>query len=414
MPGEASETQIQELELVVERDPSTALYLPLAERLRDMGRVEDAIRLCEARKTRPGRGVGDSIVLGRCYLADGRLAEARSEFEAALRLDRENVIALKALAGILAHEGRHTVAVELYRAVCRIDPGDLESQTALHQITSGEFAEVSPADVVVGQGDLGWHPVRLPREEDHMADLAMGLRMIDTFETPAPAAERAAERGLREFSLDDLDRKKPASAPEASGAPGAAPAAPVSPIPPPPAPAASAGPAPAAPRHSDLEVYDVPTPVRPEEERLEGLGAPIETNPAQARPARDDEAPPARDDEKRVFAMPAPAQAPPRAPGAEPVRAPGAEPVRAPGAEPVRVPEPEPVRVPEAPRPQLAPPADAASPQPAAAPGEATPELEAAAQGAEQGKRDEAAYKPGVSGNRSAFQDWLRRLGGGS
>ncbi|HLQ66693.1 MAG TPA: tetratricopeptide repeat protein [Candidatus Limnocylindrales bacterium] len=361
MPGEASETQIQELELVVERDPSTALYLPLAERLRDMGRVEDAIRLCEARRTRPGRGVGDSIVLGRCYLADGRLAEARSEFEAALRLDRENVIALKALAGILAHEGRHTVAVELYRAVCRIDPGDLESQTALHQITSGEFAEVSPADVVVGQGDLGWHPVRLPREEDHMADLAMGLRMIDTFETPAPAAERAAERGLREFSLDDLERKKPAPAP---GGSGAASAAPVSPSPPP-AVAGPAAPPPAATRHADLELYDVPTPVRPEEERLEGLGAPIETRPAQARPARDDEA--------RVFAMPAPS-----------------------------------------PRTQLAPPADTAPPEPAAAPGEATPDLEAAGQGSGQGKRDEAAYKPGVSGNRSAFQDWLRRLGGGS
>jgi tetratricopeptide (TPR) repeat protein len=406
MPGEASETRIRELEMVVERDPSTALYLPLAERLRDMGRVEDAIRLCETRKTRPGRGVGDAIVLGRCYLADGRLAEARSEFEAALRLDRENVIALKALGGILAHEGRHARAVEMYRAVCRIDPGDLESQTALHQITSGEFAEVSPADVVVGQGDLGWHPVRLPREEDHLADLGMGLRMIDTFDAPAPrpTAERRKDSGFREFSLDDLDRKKPAAPPAvpaasstgaaapaapAASSPAAEPAAPAAPTSPasssaggsveaphppapawrapmpsrpmPPAPPESVPASPPAPAHhrsdrlDSLERYDVPTPVAPLEESQAALGAPIESPRARAVPPTHE---------------------------AEPADAPAA--AEAPAA--------------------LEPVATAASP---AAP---TPDPAPEAPSSEEETR---SYKHGVSGNKSAFQEWLRRLGGG-
>lgn len=206
MPDQLHETWTKELEALVERDPATALYLPLAERLREDGRVDEAIRLCEARKNRPGRGVGDAIVLGRCYLADGRLNEARSAFEAALALDRENVAALKALAGILAHEGRHAAAVDLYRAVCRVDSGDLESQTALHQITSGEYAEVCPADVVVGQGDLGWQPVRLPREEENLSDLGLGLRTIETFETAAPESGGQRARSLRELTLEELER----------------------------------------------------------------------------------------------------------------------------------------------------------------------------------------------------------------
>src|SRR4051812_46520316 len=152
MPEGASETRIKELELIVGRDPATAMYLPLAEQMRDTGRVEEAIRLCESRRNRPGRGVGDAIVLARCYLADGRLGDARAQYEVALALDRENVVALKALAGIIAHQGNPARAADLYRAVCRIDPGDLESQTALHQITSGEYADVCPADVEVGQG----------------------------------------------------------------------------------------------------------------------------------------------------------------------------------------------------------------------------------------------------------------------
>ncbi|HEV8128858.1 MAG TPA: tetratricopeptide repeat protein [Candidatus Eisenbacteria bacterium] len=206
MPEGASETRIKELELIVERDPATAMYLPLAERMRDAGRVEEAIQLCESRKNRPGRGVGDAIVLARCYLADGRLSEARAEFEAALALDRENVVALKALAGLFAHQGNPSRAMDLYRAVCRIDPGDLESQTALHQITSGEYADVQPPDVVVGQGDLGWQPVRLPREEDHLKDLALGLRMIEDFEPGGVPAARSRDPHFRELSLDDLER----------------------------------------------------------------------------------------------------------------------------------------------------------------------------------------------------------------
>lgn len=209
MPDQLAETRTKQLEAMVERDPSTALYLPLAERLREEGRVEEAIRLCEARKNRPGHGVGDAIVLARCYLADGRLGEARSEFEAALALDRENVSALKALAGILSHEGRHARAIDLYRAVCRVDPGDLESQTALHQITSGEYADVCPADVVVGQGDLGWQPVRLPREEEHLSALGLGLRTFETLgespEAAVPDSEWERARSFQELSLEELE-----------------------------------------------------------------------------------------------------------------------------------------------------------------------------------------------------------------
>src|SRR2546427_8055663 len=86
------------LERIVSQDPSSPLYLPVAERMREQGRVEEAIRLCEERRGRPGHGVGDHIVLGRCYLAAGRLTEARAPFEAPLHLDRENLVAPKGLA----------------------------------------------------------------------------------------------------------------------------------------------------------------------------------------------------------------------------------------------------------------------------------------------------------------------------
>ena len=201
------------MERIISQDPSSPLYLPVAERMREQGRVEEAIRLCEERRGRPGQGVGDHVVLGRCYLAAGRLPEARGQFEAAVALDRENVVALKALAGILSHEGQHGAASDFYRAVCRIDPGDLESQSALHQITSGEFPEVRPPDLVVAQGDMTWQPVQPPREEEYLPEISLGLQTFESFDVEAPKPYEAKVQDFQEMAFDRLDVEH--TAPEA-------------------------------------------------------------------------------------------------------------------------------------------------------------------------------------------------------
>ena len=207
------------LERIVSQDPTSPLYLPVAERMREQGRVEEAIRLCEERRGRPGQGVGDHVVLGRCYLAAGRLTEARAQFETAVELDRENVVALKALAGIFSHEGRHGAASDFYRAVCRIDPGDLESQSALHQITSGEFPEVRPPDLVVAQGEMTWQPVQPPREEEYLGEISLGLHTIESFDVEPPKPYEAKVQDFQEMSFDRLDV-------ESSAPPAVEPAAP--------------------------------------------------------------------------------------------------------------------------------------------------------------------------------------------
>ena len=202
------------LEEIVAQDPNSAVYLPHAGDLLGRGMVAEATRLCEERRNRPGKGIGDHIVLGRCYLADGRLPEARGEFERALALDRENVVALKSLAGICSHEGNHAAAGDLYRAVCRVDPGDLESQSALHQITSGDYPEIRPPEVVVGQGDLSWQPIRMAREEHHLPELALGLRTLESNEAeplrPSPSSIEAGRAAVPSvptpiLSPDELD-----------------------------------------------------------------------------------------------------------------------------------------------------------------------------------------------------------------
>ena len=225
MSEDARNDSIAMFERIASQDPSSPLYLPLAERMREQGRVEQAIQLCEGRRGRAGQGVGDHIVLGRCYLAAGRLAEARAQFEAAVTLDRENVVALKALGGILSHEGQHGSASDFYRAVCRIDPGDLESQSALHQITSGEFPEVRPPDLVIEQGETTWQPVQPPREEEYLGEISLGLHTIESFDVEAPRPGRVNVQDFQEMAFDEVETTVP-SAPAAARAQIMAPAPP--------------------------------------------------------------------------------------------------------------------------------------------------------------------------------------------
>jgi|GEM_PF-3321057 len=247
------------LEHIVSQDPSSPLYLPVAERMREQGRVEEAIRLCEERRGRPGHGVGDHVVLGRCYLAAGRLTEARAQFESAVELDRENVVALKALAGILSHEGHHGEASDFYRAVCRIDPGDLESQSALHQITSGEFPEVRPPDLVVAQGDMTWQPVQPPREEEYLGEISLGLHTIESFDSEPPKPYEAKVQDYQEMAFDRLE---------------------VEPIGSPPAPVSVAPEAPAAEASATQDdVIEAPRETEPAERSVESE-VPVEPDPS--------------------------------------------------------------------------------------------------------------------------------------
>src|SRR6185503_7267726 len=95
------------VEAIIAKDPASALYLPYAERLIEDGRLEEAIALCEQRKRRPGRGVGDHIVLGRAYLADGQIGPARAEFKDALDLEILGVrLLLEEQALLFGREGR--------------------------------------------------------------------------------------------------------------------------------------------------------------------------------------------------------------------------------------------------------------------------------------------------------------------
>jgi tetratricopeptide (TPR) repeat protein len=99
-------TEIEKLERRYAENPQGLTFAPLAEIYRKNGDTGRALELLQAGLELHPNYIPASIVLGRCHWDTGDLPAAEAAFSHVLRLDDENVIALKSLADINERLGR--------------------------------------------------------------------------------------------------------------------------------------------------------------------------------------------------------------------------------------------------------------------------------------------------------------------
>jgi tetratricopeptide (TPR) repeat protein len=103
-------TEIEKLERRYAENPQGLTFAPLAEVHRKNGEVARALELLRAGLELHPNYIPASIVLGRCHWDQGDLPAAEAAFSHVLRLDDENVIALKSLADVSERLERFTEA----------------------------------------------------------------------------------------------------------------------------------------------------------------------------------------------------------------------------------------------------------------------------------------------------------------
>jgi tetratricopeptide (TPR) repeat protein len=114
-------TEIEKLERRYAENPQGLTFAPLAEVHRKKGDVARALELLKAGLELHPNYIPASIVLGRCHWDLGDLPAAESAFAHVLRLDDENVIALKSLADINEKLERFTEAQRWLNRLISID-----------------------------------------------------------------------------------------------------------------------------------------------------------------------------------------------------------------------------------------------------------------------------------------------------
>jgi tetratricopeptide (TPR) repeat protein len=118
-----------ELEERVSRNPQSSAFPRLADSYRLAGDLPKAIAICsEALMAWPDNITG-RLVLGRCYLEQNSFDLAIDEFKAVCRIDRHNLAAIKMLADIFSKHGQEQQAGDLYRLLARKSP---ENQSIAH------------------------------------------------------------------------------------------------------------------------------------------------------------------------------------------------------------------------------------------------------------------------------------------
>lgn len=142
-----STSEIAKLERLWRENRQGFTFAPLAEAYRKMKDPTRALEiLAEGMAQRPDY-IPASIVLGRCHLDLGDDAQAQHAFQHVLKLDSENVIALKALAEISERQGHLDDAAGHLRGLLEVDRSNDDARFHLARLETriAEGEETSPA-----------------------------------------------------------------------------------------------------------------------------------------------------------------------------------------------------------------------------------------------------------------------------
>jgi tetratricopeptide (TPR) repeat protein len=205
----AALTRVEELKQKFEENPRR-YFAPLANELRKVGDLAQAIAICRAHLPNQPAHVSGHIVLAQALHEAGEIDESRATFAAAVELDPENLIALRYMGDIARGAGEYGEARSWYSRVMDSDPRNHEIARILRELES------APNDADVGDHaadtDAATAQLTADRRDEGPAVAGRGPGDAWSQSSFAPPAE-ATEHDAGEPSIDAeaaLDAPEPA------------------------------------------------------------------------------------------------------------------------------------------------------------------------------------------------------------
>lgn len=145
-------SRLDELKRALTRDPSSRQFLALADEYRRQGQVDDAIVTLQRGLEQSPEAVAGHVALGRLLQHQGRIEESLSSYHAALRLDPQNLVALRHAADLYLSTGDKVEAIKKLKLFRGLNPGDREVNELIRQLDAEIAAgpKISPRPEAVG------------------------------------------------------------------------------------------------------------------------------------------------------------------------------------------------------------------------------------------------------------------------
>jgi tetratricopeptide (TPR) repeat protein len=178
---------IERLKEKIEQDPTSKLFVPLAEEYKKAGKLDEAIEvLTKGLEKQPGY-LSARVSLGKIYIESGKLQEAVTAFEKVIAVIPDNLYAHKKLAEIYKDLGKRDEAIGEFKTVLRINPADAWAATTL--------ASLQQEPVPQPQGQSAQKPEEATRIEKEFAEIfpvqeeQPASRGEETFDIPLTARD---------------------------------------------------------------------------------------------------------------------------------------------------------------------------------------------------------------------------------
>ncbi len=178
-------SRLEELKRLLQKDPTSRQFLALAEEYRRHGKYRDAVITLERGLQMHSTSVAAFVALGRTYQQLDRLEDAIRAFTNALRIDRENLVAIRQLAEVYLAKGDKIEAIKKLKLYRGLKAGDRDVSEIIQRLEgemSAAVAERPRSGVHQALSESGETP-----RPSHYASGVRRVAMIPRLDrTPAP------------------------------------------------------------------------------------------------------------------------------------------------------------------------------------------------------------------------------------
>lgn len=137
---------VERYQMMLQKDPASKVFAPLAEALRKMGMVDEARRICEVGVSRHPQFPSGRVALAKILLDREEPQKAVEQLQVAVELSPENILAHSLLADTLLLLKQPREALRSFKMVLFLNPKDEKAQKTikkLESLTASEYdAEV--------------------------------------------------------------------------------------------------------------------------------------------------------------------------------------------------------------------------------------------------------------------------------
>lgn len=123
-------------------DPTSRIFAPLSEAYRRMGRIDDAIAICQEGMQHHPDFHGGRVALARCFLDKREFVLAKHELEKVVNVVPENILAQKLLGEACVALKEHNKALRAFRMAHLLSPNDAQLAQKIYELEKARAQQV--------------------------------------------------------------------------------------------------------------------------------------------------------------------------------------------------------------------------------------------------------------------------------